>query len=242
MNKLNTFLIGSLLLLAVVTAASLEIDSNHVFEGEDFVVIYAASAPLSQQEVQISFAEQIQTITLPTTTVGTFSSQVVFTAPTKGTYEVVSGEARATIEVEPALVVLKELRLKPGSIAPRETSTLSYTIENEGQLRVYNVKSKITIPSSDKFSYNSDEQELFSVMAPGEKITQSKEIRARETAEGETNVEVVVTYEYDGETHTREEWVKLGVNSMDFALIFVVLLLLVVVAKFFFSRGQGISK
>jgi hypothetical protein len=237
MPKLNTFLAISLM-LALAGAATLELNSKHVFEGEDFTVTYTASAPLSQHEVPVEFAGQAKTVTLPTMAVGTFSTAVSFTAPETGKYEAVSGDARAEVNVEPALLVLKNVGIVPSSIAPREIAKLSYTIENVGQLRVYNVKSKVTIPGSDRFSYNGDEQLLFDVWEAGNSVVQTKEIMARESASGEANIQVAVAYEYDGEVHTRSEWVRLGISSVDWQLLGFVALLVIIVAFFALSRAS----
>ena len=234
--KILTIAISSLLLLAMVGAATLEVTSNHVFEGEEFIVKYAANAPLSQQEITVAFVGQTKIISQSAMTVGSFSSEVSFTAPQTGTYEIVSGNARAEVVVEPALLVLKDISIKPSTIAPRETAKLSYTLENVGDLRVYNVKSRVAIPASDQFSYNGDLQELFSEMAAGEKLVQAKEIRARENAAGEANIEVAVTYEYDGELHKRSEWIRLGISSNDWALTGLLAVLIIIVVGFAFSR------
>lgn len=241
MFKPNMFLIGSLLLFSVAGAASLELGAKHVFEEEEFTVYYIANAPISQHEVDISFAGQHKTLILPTMTVGTYRGTVTFTAPSKGTYEIVSEGARAVVEVEPSLVSLKNVRLAPASISPRETAKLSYTIANEGSLKVYNVKSQIVLMPSAAFKYNGDKTELFSVFSPGERIDQVKEIVARESASGEAKLIVRVTYEFDNEEHVREEMVQLSVNSYDWMFVIAVLLI-IVVAKLFFSRRQGVSE
>ncbi|MCK4327558.1 MAG: hypothetical protein KAW41_03710 [Candidatus Diapherotrites archaeon] len=234
--KANMFLIGSILLMAMACAASLDVQGRHVFEGEEFAVVYSASAPISQHEVSIAFADQTRTITLPTAPTGTYSNTITFTAPQKGTYEVVSGEAKAVVEVEPALLVLEDVRISPESVSPGEAARLGYTVRNDGDMAVYNVKSRVGL-SSDRFDYNADEQELFSTMAPGEQIGQVKEIRARQNAGGEARIQVVVSYEYDGETHTREEWATLSVSSMDLGMI-VAGVLVVVAAFLVFSKSK----
>ena len=234
--KTLTMIITSLLLLSIASAAVITVDNNHVFEGEEFTVTYTANTPLSQQDMSITVSDQTKIVTLPTMTVGSFSTTVSFVAPQVGEYEIVSGDTRTVLNVEPALLVLKDVSIKPSSIAPRETARLSYTLENEGDLRVYNVKSRVIIPTSDQFSYNNDQQELYSIMAPGEKMVQAKEIRARENAAGETNIEIGITYEYDNEIHKRTEWVTLGVTSFDWALGGLVTVLIIIVAGFAFSR------
>ena len=238
--RMNTLLIISILMLAVANAAMITVDKKHIFEGEEFAATYTANAPLSQQEVTVAFGKQIKKITLPTMAVGTFSTTISFTAPQAGDYEIVSGEAKTKVHVEPALLVLEDVSISPASIKPRESAKLSYTIENIGDARVYNVKSKITIPNSDKFNYNSDEQELFSVMAPGEKLVQTKDIFARENADSEANVQVVVSYEYGGEVHTSEKWVSLNAGSFDFgfALLAIVGVIILIMAKSVFSRAK----
>lgn len=248
MSKKNTFLTGSLriaLLLCIITitatAASLDIGQKHVFEGEQFTVSYTASAPLSQQTVSIAFADQAKTITLPAMTVGTFSDHVTFEAPARGDYEIVAGEARAPVKVEPALVQLTDVFISPQTIAPRETAKLSYTIENVGAVKAYNVKSKLDIVSSERFVYGGEEQELFSVMSPGEKIVQSKDIKARENAGGSTNIAVTVSYEFDGEAHKLEKIVTLGVSTIDMTMVIVGVVAAILVLGFLFSRAEAKS-
>ncbi|MFC2174589.1 hypothetical protein ACFLQ2_01855 [archaeon] len=236
MMKASTFLIGSLLLMAVACAASLDVDNRHVFEGEEFTVKYTASAPLSQQEVSIAFADQEKSITLPSMAVGTFSTTIEFTAPQRGTYEVVSGEARAVVEVEPAMVVLEDVRVEPSSVSPGDSVQLSYTIRNDGDVKAYHVKRKITI-ASDAFSYNSEEDELYGEMGPGASLHEVKEIMARESASGDVNIQLTVSYEFDNEVHRREEWVRLGVSAMDLWMVAAVLVV-IAAAGLFFSKTQ----
>jgi hypothetical protein len=229
------------IIAVAASAAALDVDQKHVFEGEQFTVKYTASAPLSQQAVSIAFAGQAKTITLPSMTVGTFSDHVTFEAPARGDYEVVAGEARAPVTVEPALVQLTDVFISPQAIAPRETAKLAYTIENVGELKAYNVKSRLDIVSSERFVYSGEEQELFSVMSPGEKIVQSKDIKARENAAGETNIAVTVTYEFDSETHTLQKIVRLGVNTMDITMVIAAVVAVILVVGFLFSRAEAKS-
>ncbi len=240
--KMSTLLAISLL-LAAASAAMITVGQKHVFEGEEFSVSYTANAPLSQHEATISFAGQERKITLPSMAVGSFSADVTFTAPQAGEYDVSSGEAMAKIVVEPAVIALEDVSLSPSSIKPRETAKLKYTVENVGNVEVYNVKSKLSIPNSDKFIYNQDEQELFSTMAPGEKIVQEKEIAARENAGSEARVLLAISYEYDGETHKVEKWITLGTSKLDVGPIAMaaIALLVIAAAKFAASRHKRTS-
>jgi len=238
--KASTFLVGSILLIALASAASLEVQGRHVFEGEEFTVRYTASAPISQHDVTIAFAEQTREITLPNMAVGTFSTTVSFTAPQEGSYEAVSGEARAAVEVEPALVVLEDVRLVPGSVSPGETAELSYTIRNTGEASAHNVKRKVTV-ASDAFNYNPEEDTLYGTMQPGDSLHKVEQIVARESASGDVNVQVLISYDYDGETHTREEWMALGVSSIDIWMV-VGLVLVIAVAGIILSKAKRPSE
>lgn len=243
--RMNTFLIISILLLAMSNAAMLTVNNRHVFEGEEFTATYTANAPLSQQEISVAFAKQVKKVTLPTMAVGSFTTDIPFTAPQAGKYEIVSGEARTGLVVEPALLVLEDVSVSPSSIKPGETAKLSYTLKNTGNARVYNVKSKITIANSDKFNYNSGDQELFSVMAPGEEIVQTKDIISRENAKGEANIQVSVSYEYDGEVHTLTKWVSLNAGpsiDFDFVLLAVIVFMIAIVAKYSLSNSKHADK
>ena len=238
--KASTLLIGSLLLMAAACAASLGVDQSHVFEGEEFTVTYTASAPISQQKVSIAFADQTKDINLGKMTLGTFSTSVSFNAPQKGTYEIVSGEAKTEVVVEPSLLVLEDVRIHPGSIPPGETTELSYTIRNAGEEQVYNVKRKVTV-ASDAFTYNAQEDLLHKIMSPGTSLHEVKQIVARGSASGSARAQVLVTYEYDGELHTREEWVSVNVSSMNSGMV-IAAVLVVAVALFVFSKAKRHSE
>lgn len=225
--------LSSLALLSAALAASLEVQSEHVFTGERFGVLFQAGAPTSQHDLTITFQEQEKTISIPQKESGIFSQQVFFQAPDQpGEYTLKSAEGSLKITVEPALLVLEKVELQPGEVEPGDTAKLSFTVRNSGEFTVYNVNYNISFPrGTGMYELIDGQGSLGEKMEPEEEMKKVVGLKAGENAEGTALVKLLVSYEFDGEKHERTATREITVPGQPvllYALIGVVFLLFLV--------------
>ncbi len=240
MTKATITLIISLLLLAAVAASTVETVQEHVYTDEEFEVEFRTSGPTNQHQVELEFMDQAQVVYVDTLGHGVpFKATVKFKAPPfAGEYEVRSDEGTAAISVEEPRFTLSDIKVEPSIISPRETTKLSYTVENVGDATLYNVKGDISIKLGAESDYEmySGTEELFTSMGPGEKRTVVKEITARESASGQERIGVDVSYEFDGETHYASGDALLTVGGAPWIELLIILILVVLVGRVVLAR------
>jgi hypothetical protein len=168
-----------------------------------------------------------------------FESPIKFTAPTStGNYEINTDEGKLKINIEEPVLSLTNVKIEPSTIQPRETTKLSYTIENVGEQTLYNVNGeiKIILGAEDNYEFDSAQEELFTTMGPGEQRTVVKEIAARENAKGQERIGVEINYEFNGEKHYARDDTLLSVGGVPWFDIIIILVLVLAVGRVVLAR------
>ena len=241
MKKTIMILILSFSLLATAYGASLETNKNHIFAGEDIEFTFTESAPISQRTIVFELEEETKEINLPDMEEGVFTIDFELTAPdTPGEYSVVSSELVKDITVEKSPLELVDVYLDPETIGSRETTKLSYTIKNTGDVMVYDIDAQILVlGASQNFEFDEEKQRLFDSLDPGEEFTEVEEIIARENAEGTPEVGVTITYIYDNEEHELSAYKTLTVGSFPWLEVIIIVVIILIAGRFILGKYIG---
>lgn len=241
MKKTMILTITSILLLASASAASLNVERDHIFTSEEFKVKITEYGESSSRTLEISFNKETKQVKIPYLEGGAkFDQTLTFNAPsTPGTYTI-TGDFNKEIEVEENPLKIKELDLDPSRIEQRNFSKAKYTITNEGENTVYNVRTSVdAFGGGGDLDFSEGKQKDIGRMQPGESETKVVNVKAKQSAKGSYLLVLEVTYEFDEEEHIVSSSKSLNVggsggNLEAILLGLVILLALGLVARTYY--------
>lgn len=199
-------------LLISVASASLEIQQKNVFAGETFDVLLEARAPTSEHDIMIRLGDQEKEVSIPGRDEGVYRVNVSFEAPGAGQYEISSKYGNAMLEVKEPLLAIEEFGIEPEEIGRGESAEMHFLLKNPGEYMVYNVNYRLSLTNPGFFEFGRESQELGN-LARGQETERTELIKAKEDSEGNTEVTLVVEYEFDGEKHYQKKEKELRVKG-----------------------------
>lgn len=227
MKKTTIITITSLLMALTVSAASLDIQQDHVFTSEEFEVKVTQHAPFDGT-LELDFNGETKKIDVENLEQGYFTQTLTLKAPpTAGTYTI-KGDFEKEIEIEENPLQIEQLELEPDTIDPRENTKLKYQITNTGELDVYNVEAKVSAFGGERFLEIAGSESTQERMAPEESSSKVVNIKAEPSAEGSYTLVLKVSYVFDEETHTVSSSTNLNVggsSNIEMVLIGLIVLL-----------------
>lgn len=211
-------------LLISVASASLEIQQKNVFAGEEFTVLLSAKAPTSEHTVKVILQDQEKEASIPEKEKGVFYTNISFTAPEAGQYEIKSKYGNVVLEVKEPLLIIEDFELEPMEIEQSKSADLHFKIRNPGEYMVYNVNYELKLYNPGFFEFENKKQDLGN-LARNQELERTEIIRAKEDAEGKTSIQLIVEYEFDGEKHYQTREKELRVKGMPW-IDWIILMLL----------------
>jgi len=240
----------SVLLFSAVHGDSITTLSKHVFAGETFKVSFTANPPTRAHLANVSFEGQEKSVFVPALESGEFREELEFQAPkTPGTYVMtVNSLTRNQVKVEKPLVLIEEMTLKPSSIKEGESSLVRFRFSNPGEYTVYNVGYSLRVRGNpEMLDFQKTRQGVGKIFRPGSVFENNASISARKNAEGSFIVELVVDYEFNGETHktVKDETLEIIRHSMDWLanaviVLLILLVLVLILTKRFDTEGAKV--
>ncbi len=227
MKKTTIIMITSLLMTLTASAASLELQQKHVFTSEEFEVEVTQHAPFDGT-LELAFNGETKKISIENLEQGYFTQTLTLKAPPyPGTYTI-KGDFEKEIGIEENPLQIESLETDPSTIDPRETTKLKYRITNTGKTDVYNVEVKVNAFGGERFLEIAGSESKQEKMAPEESSSKVVNIKAKPSSEGNYNIVLRVSYEFNEETHVISSSTDMNVggsNNIEIVLIGLIVLL-----------------